>query len=877
MYRQLIFALIFLLSGIPMLAQNSALTPDEIANYQEDAGYLVSYFEGTLNFLGDPTEVAAEKDIILNESYLKIFKNPEIQIEDDLDERRETPLNKNVQAYLKDVMFFYKKVSFTFHITSVEQQINQNDQVYFKVTTNRNLEGITVTGDTVSNNLVRYFEINLDQQNKDLKIVSIYTTKLNEKEEMAYWWNHMSTSWKQVFGRSVLVYDTLPFMNIMSFNDSSLVTYKWIEDPDTNNIRISVDTLMTEQMGDSLFPQLANRRPLIQVPDTISVDPSTIYRLLRAFRLQKKISISHNHVLRNLEPLAELTELTELDMSHTLIGDLTPIRNLNKLEVLNLEGSAVSSLDAIRYLTSLKELNGASTQISSLEVLANLPQLLDLDLQSTPFEESEPLSNLINLKHLNLKSTHPSDYHGLSGLKSLTDLNLSSSTITRLDDLASLGNLQNLNIDSTRVTQLSPLSQLTALSILQANYTPVSDILPLQNNSELRAIYCDNSKITMQKATEFMDKKPGCLVVYNSQNLLTWWNDLSQEWKNIFKKSYQLTEPLTKEQLHQLMSRESLSLGYNQQINDIQPLSMLHRLENLNLEHTRITDLSPLAALNNLKVLNISNTPVSSLEPLSGMQNLKTLTAGRSQIDDLMPLTGNTNINTIWCENTNVTEQNVLDFRKIIPSSVVIYQTEKLRMWWNYMSEPWRNAFRQQMLVPESPSDVELQKLANLTRFDISNNPDISELTPLNILLCLQTLSITNAGVSNLSPITELPNLTQLTIIQNPVSDISMLAKMTGLTDLNLSETPVEDLEEIKSLTNLKSLNLSGTRIKSLKYLSNLSQLEVLSISNTRIKNLKPLSGLNNLTTLNCFNTGLKSSKVDSFKKQHPEAEVVYY
>ncbi len=877
MYRQLIFALIFLVSVIPMLAQNSALTPDEIAKYQEDVGYLVSYFEGTLNFLGDPTEVAAEKDIILNESYLKIFKNPEIQIEDDLDERRETPLNKNVQAYLKDVIFFYKKVNFTFHITSVEQQLNQNDQVYFKVTTNRNLEGITVAGDSVSSNLVRYFEINLDQQNKDLKIVSIYTTKLNEMEEMKYWWNNMSSSWKQVFGRSVLVYDTLPFMNILSFNDSSLVTYKWIEDPDTSNTWISVDTLMTEQMGDSLFTHLETRRPLIQVPDTITVDPSTIYRLLRAFRLQKKISISHNHVLRNLEPLAELTELRELDMSHTLIGDLSPIRNLNKLEILNLEGSAVSSLDAIRYLTSLKELNGASTQISSLEVLANLPQLLDLDLQSTPFEESEPLSNLINLKHLNLKSTKPNNYHGLSGLKSLTDLNLSSSSITHLNDLSSLENLQNLNIDSTRVTQLSPLSQLTALSILQANYTPVSDILPLQNNPELRAIYCDNSKITMQKATEFMDKKPGCLVVYNSQNLLTWWNDLSQEWKNIFKKSYQLAEPLTKEQLHQLMSRETLSLAYNQQIDDIQSLTMLHRLENLNLEHTRISDLSPLAGLNNLKVLNINNTPIISLEPLSGMQNLKTLKANQSEINNLMPLTGNGNMNTIWCENTKVSEDNVLEFRKIIPSCVVVYQTEKLRMWWNYMSETWRNAFRKQLMVPESPSDIELQQLANLTRFEISNNPDIHELTPLNILFCLQTLSISNAGVSNLNPITGLHNLTQLSVVQNPVTDISMLGKMTGLTELNLSETPVEDLEGLKNLTNLISLNLSGTRIRSLKDLRNLNQLQILSISNTRIRNLKHLSGLNNLTTLNCFNTGLKESKVDSFKEQHPEAEVVYY
>lgn len=877
MYRQLTLFFALLLMSTALLSQKTALTSEEMAAYQKQAEYLVSYHEGTLNFLGNPEEVVSEKDIIINESYLKVFQSAKTQIEDDLDEGRETPLSKDVQAYMKDVIFFFKKVSFAFHISSVEQQITQNDQIFFKVTTNRVLSGITVTGDTVTNNLVRYFEINLNQQKKELKIASIYTTKLNEKDELKNWWNTMSTSWKQVFGRSVIVYDTLPFMNILSFTDTSLVTYQWVEVPRSDTLIDLVTEWSETSLTDSLEADTLMPVRFQQIPDTISVDPTTIYRLLRAFKAQKKISIAHNHVIRNMEPLSELSDLKELDMSFTLIDDLTPIRNLNKLEILNMEGCPVSSLQAIRYLSALKELNCSTTQIGSLEVLEYLTGLIELNLTAVPFVESAPLSKLSNLKHLNLSSTHPSNFMGISTLKSLTDLNLSSSSIANLIALSQLVNLQSLNIDSTQINNLAPLAGLTSLSIIQANVTFVSDLQPLQSIPELKAIYCDNSKVTMQKAMQFMDEKPGCLVVYNSQNLLSWWQKLDDVWKQIFMKSYQMTEPITKEQLHQLMSQQELSIGYNQQVTHIEPLTMLHRLEKLNMEHTVVTDLSPLSSLNNLETLNISHTTINSLEALSSLQNLKKVWASQSSVTDLLPLQNSTNLSLFVGENSGITEEGVIAFRKLIPGCVVVYQSEKLRMWWNYLTPAWKIIFQKQMTVPESPSDIELQQLANLSQFSISNDPGIQELTPLNICIWLEKLTISNTGITNLSPIVGLPMLTELHITQNPVSDISMLSRMTQLTMLDLENTSVEDLEGIRSLSNLLVLNISGTKVRSLKYLSKLVGLQELSISNTGIKNLKPLAGLNNLKTLRCFNTPLKQSKVDGFKKQHPQAEVIYY
>jgi hypothetical protein len=160
---------------------------------------LITYLEFALNTIGDAYTPRREKDIIITTSYSKFFRDEDVQVEDDLDLNRSTVTNKDVQAYLKDVEFFFKHVSFKLDIEDVQPMINDSSQLFYLVKMNRNLNGISVLGDTINQTITRYIEVNYYENTDDLKIVSFYTTKLSEKEDLMNWWEELSFEWKYIF------------------------------------------------------------------------------------------------------------------------------------------------------------------------------------------------------------------------------------------------------------------------------------------------------------------------------------------------------------------------------------------------------------------------------------------------------------------------------------------------------------------------------------------------------------------------------------------------------------------------------------------------------------------------------------------------------
>ncbi len=876
--------LILLLSLVTFVFTNycftqpdSTLSVEQLEQYTEQSKQLISYLEGTLNFLGDPDELPSEKDIIFNQSYLKMFVNDEVQIEDDLDENREIPLNKDVQAYLKDIDFFFKKAEFKFEIEKIDQLVTDSNIVVFKLSLNRQLHAVAIDGDTIINNQLRFIEINLDPYQKDLKIASIYTTKIREKEELRYWWNTMSTDWKDFFGKSVVVYDTLPFKNIVWFSDSSVVTMIRTEE-------VMIDTAIIVDDGITDPPLWANDSTIVVydtvvkiIPDTILVTTNTIYRLLKTFRNIEKIDLSNNLNIGDINPLSELSELSDLNLSNTIIEDLNPIRNLKKLETINCSGSAVSTLTSLRYINSLKEIDISNTMVSSIDIFSNLTELNKVNLSSSSVTNIKGLAKLEKLTHLNASKTNVTDISPLDKNRSLSDLNISNTQIISLTSLDSVFSLQNLNIDSTNISNLLPLSKCLGLSILQANSTKVSDLSSLSNLEDLKVIYCDNSNVDMTEANDFMDNNPHCLVIYNSQELVSWWNNLNAEWQDIFKTSFGISNPVTKEKLHDLISKDELSVANNKRISSLEPIRMLHRLEYLNIQNTGISNLDPLSGLNNLEFLNLNNTDVVSLEPLSLLHNLKQISFEQTEIDNLTPLLGSGKLELVYCDKSGVTSEVVLNFINQNNSCLVIYQSEKLRMWWNNMDTEWQSTFSTTFELPSNPSNEQLQTLVNMTKLSVDNNMLLSSLNPLHMFLRLEELSVNNTSITDISPILSLVTLRKLNFSKNPISEVESISKLIGLNELVLENTSIEDLEPISKLTNLKTLNIAGTKIKSLKYMERLSNLEKLYINNTRVRNLKQLNNLSNLTFLQCYNTSIKASKIDSYRLVHTNTEVVYY
>jgi len=862
--------------------QTTQLSAGELKQYDEQCKQLVNYLEGTLNFIGDPEKAPSEKDIIINQSYLKIFQSEETQIEDDLDPNREMAMNKNVQAYLKDVDFFFQKVVFAFEINSIDQLVNDNGQITFKVTLNRNLSGVTIKNDTLENNQIRYVEINLNPVQKDLKIASIYTTKPDRGEELKYWWENMADSWKGYFGDSIPVIDTISFSKITAFNDSTLITDRWKEDYRIDTlIAFEGDTLRFTQVHDSLHylgdTIIDSTLHYLRVYDTIPFDAAFIYKNLKQFAEIKTIDIPDNKTFTDLQPLTELNELQQIDLSNTLIDDLAPLRNLNKLEIINCSGSSVNSLDQLRYSSTLRRLDCSNTTVSNIEVLAYLNNLNYLNLSNTKIQSLDPLSALDGLYYLSLMGTQQSDFTAISNLTGLSDLNISETNVTDLGSISTMTGIQNLNISNTPVTDLSPLTNLTSLNILEANHSKINDLQPLVDLESLKFIYCDNTGINGEKSQQFMEAKQNCLVVYNTEKLKQWWYDLPEIYKEIAREKMTIDDPVTTEQLHMIINQTSIDFSGKSEISDIGPLSMLHRLENVNLENTAVDDLSALGRLNNLRELNISGTKVASFEPLLNIQNLRSVNCENTQISNLLPLTNNINLSTIYCDYSEIVQENVLKFQDTVPGCLVIYQSDELESWWNRLNDTWQKVFNTQMNFKDDYGRENLQRLANLPKIEIMDNSSIRDLGPLSIFMRLEVLTVSNTAVKNITPITKLPKLRKLHVPSNPISVVTNITNLPSIQELNIENTSVSNLKVIGQIAQLKSLNIAGTPIKNLKGLETLGNLEVLIINNTPVKNLKPIVGLMSLKELKCYRTGISEKNIEKYKSGNPGVDVAYY
>ena len=164
-FTSFILLLFIALAGVGVSYGQDEPSKEKIAEYQAEVRQMVSFLEFSLNVIGDKTVSVNEKDIIINESYLKFFKDDKVQIEDDLDENRDVVINKDVQAYLKDVDFFFKQVQFEFNILDIANDVNHEGDLFFTVKMMRNLKGITVEGDSINSDKERYVEINVDEEN----------------------------------------------------------------------------------------------------------------------------------------------------------------------------------------------------------------------------------------------------------------------------------------------------------------------------------------------------------------------------------------------------------------------------------------------------------------------------------------------------------------------------------------------------------------------------------------------------------------------------------------------------------------------------------------------------------------------------------------
>jgi hypothetical protein len=862
---------LFLWLGSGLYAQDQN-DPDqsgqsESIDREAEIRLLIQFLELNLNTLGDPEVSTAEKDIIIEESFRKTFADELVQIEDDLDTAREVPLRKNVSAYLKDVVFFFKEAEFDYQIEEITSGIRDDGLPFYLVKGRRSLEAIGLRGDSIFDDIERFVELNVRDEN--LVVASIYTKPLGQIQERRLWWAQVPEMWKQRLGGSAELLPQLPLSSVRYWNSALLFTDQ--------------DTLLLA--GFSKSHLLLDSTQILWQEDSLSINPDDSLVLsakdldlfLEGLLAQKSLNLS-SFESNDLKPLSRFTELENLNLDYSDVDDLAPLRALSNLKKISLNHTEVRDLSPLRYARGLEEIYARNSRIDSK--LPMFRELRILELQMAPLDSQWVLPNLPKLEVLKIHSAELQGFKGWPKLKSLKELQVSDLHWYKLEELPLAPNLEILDISSTKVRKLDSLIRYPGLRVLNADACPVRSLKAIESLESLQTIYCDQSGVDQKEAERFSEVRPKPLLVYDSKSLLSWWRGLNNDWRQALIDHAQLDinpgQSPSREALHEIASIEALDLRIYSGIKDLYPLGVLRQLQHLNIRGLAIQDIAALEKLDEIRTVDLSDNEIQHVAALASLNRLENLQIENCPVIDLDSLLENQRLRLIRADGLGLAEEDVKKFWKKRPDILLVWRSPENRARWEKWDTNWRAVFQHQLQFEGEPRAEDLENIMRLKKLQIKEN-QVENLRPLADLVELRELRFPDNKVNSLWPLHRLKKLEVLDFSRNPVNELEALEGMEKLREVYANRTAIDELESLRLALGLEILECSSTPIKSISSLVLLTDLRILHIDGTRVRSLKPLDEHRKLEKLVLFNTLVSEGKIQKFQASHPNCEVEYY
>lgn len=154
-----------------------------------------------------------------------------------------------------------------------------------------------------------------------------------------------------------------------------------------------------------------------------------------------------------------------------------------------------------------------------------------------------------------------------------------------------------------------------------------------------------------------------------------------------------------------------------------------------------------------------------------------------------------------------------------------------LQLWWEKISEEWKQVFIKNLELEGCFSERDIEYVFTLTELDCSSS-NIQDLAPLYYLTQLEKLDIGNTSIQDFSPIRSLPDLKELNATFSSALDLRVLAGLKKLEILDISY-PMYGLvneQEFIHLESLRELYCNSCQIQSAFNLVSLPSLEVVSL-----------------------------------------------
>lgn len=749
---------------------------------------MVAFLSYMLNTLGSSNTSARDKDVLVTESYSKIFRDAKVQVEDDLAENRSVITNKDVVAYLKDINFFFKDVKFEFTIDKIDRGVNADNHTFYKVSLHRNLSGTTSEGNPITNTVPRYIEVNFNPKDQDLKIVSIYTKEFDEKASLTRWWKELSLEWQSIFRKKFHLSDSV------SYTDIKRVTL--------------IDEL--ELAGDKFIQSF---EPLLQLKNL------------------RRLNLSQTSIT-DLSPIRNLGELVELNLSHTAIRDLSPLRYLTKLMKLNLNTTEAADISVVQRMPKLLSLDLGYTGVTDLAPLMELSELSYLNLQATKISGLSAIENLTQITELNISRTSVQDISSIALFKNLVRLNCDSSRVQNFSGLSSLDNLKVLYANSTSLTDLQPLQKLQHLEKVYCDQTPIKKsaadafmlahprVTVVYGSHDLKMWWSALSpdwKEVISKATK-INADPSSEELTRIGNL----DSINLTGRSQIKD----LEPLLKfQRLRVVIARKT-------SVHDLVPIKDHREIKFLDVSETNVSDLSPVAHFTKLQTLKADGCQIGSIDGLQKTKTLQKLYVDATSINDINAaefLQSNPKCLLIY-KTVHLTRwwRGLSDnWKEVFLAQIADTTRESMH----------RLVEQESFHFKDSPVG-DLSGLSEFVRLrDLRfSGTTITEVVPTENLKMLKSLQASSSPIQNVRFLGLLGELEDLDISNTPIEDLSPVWTLQKLKNLNCAGTQIRRLDAIEKLESLEQLDCSNTNVSKLTPLDYL-KLKSLKCYNTRVSN----------------------------------------
>ena len=408
----------------------------------------------------------------------------------------------------------------------------------------------------------------------------------------------------------------------------------------------------------------------------------------------KYVDLTSNSI-ESIHPIGQLENINMLFLRDNKISDLTPLSKIKKIKILDLIGNNIKDIQPLFTLSTMKQLYLANNQISDLtgidrlnnvkllwignnkinnvESISKMSNLIELEISDSEIKDISPLSQLGNLQMLNLEENYISDISPLSTLTNLHEVNLGANEISDVRPVEELGKRISIDIQRQKIF-------LNEASVDEEIKIPVYNLKgePLQNiNLQSEGATLNNGFIKWnspgEKIYEFkLDTNSteskirfNGTVIQNivekqkeSQNVIldkTLQQHINKE--NLGREN--VNAPITKEDLLQIKKLEIFKEKGNEikditgleymtnlekltlegvGLKNIEFISNLKQLNNVNVSHNQIEDITPLSSLENLQWLNLTGNRIKDVSVLGSMLDLLSLKLAENEIRDVRPL-----------------------------------------------------------------------------------------------------------------------------------------------------------------------------------------------------------------------------------------------